>query len=185
MKINIITLGCSKNIVDSENLAGQYKAQGHTVYFDRAKNDCDLVVVNTCGFIGDAKEESVNVILEQIAAKKRRRNKTRLVVCGCLVQRYRDELRAEMPEVDEWRGTDLIGFFGYFQYALSEGLYVSRWEHWSQRYFQHNWIHDFGLHFTGVSVITLLILIAVVSIGIYIPARSISRVNPVDALKDE
>lgn len=106
MKINIITLGCSKNTVDSENLAGQYKAQGHTVYFDRAKNDCDLVVVNTCGFIGDAKEESVNVILEQIAAKKRRRNKTRLVVCGCLVQRYRDELRAEMPEVDEWRGTD-------------------------------------------------------------------------------
>ena len=106
MKINIITLGCSKNTVDSENLAGQYKAQGHTVYFDRAKNDCDLVVVNTCGFIGDAKEESVNVILEQIAAKKRRRNKTRLVVCGCLVQRYRDELRAEMSEVDEWRGTD-------------------------------------------------------------------------------
>lgn len=106
MKINIITLGCSKNTVDSENLAGQYKAQGHTVYFDRAKNDCDLVVVNTCGFIGDAKEESVNVILEQIAAKKRRRNKTRLVVCGCLVQRYRDELRTEMPEVDEWRGTD-------------------------------------------------------------------------------
>ena len=81
--------------------------------------------------------------------------------------------------------SSLIGFFGYFQYALSEGLYVSRWEHWSQRYFQHNWIHDFGLHFTGVSVITLLILIAVVSIGIYIPARSISRTNPVNALRDE
>ena len=81
--------------------------------------------------------------------------------------------------------SSLIGFFGYFQYALSEGLYVSQWEHWAQRYFQHNWIHDFGLHFAGVSVITLLILIVVVSIGIYIPARNISRVNPVDALKDE
>ena len=106
MKINIITLGCSKNTVDSENLARDYKAEGHTVYFDRAKNDCDLVVVNTCGFIGDAKEESINVVLEQIAAKKRRRGKTRLVVCGCLVERYRDELAAEMPEVDEWRGAD-------------------------------------------------------------------------------
>ena len=106
MKINIITLGCSKNTVDSENLAGLYKAEGHTVYFDRQRNDCDVVVVNTCGFIGDAKEESINTILGQIEAKKRRHNKTRLVVCGCLVQRYRDELEKEMPEVDEWRGTD-------------------------------------------------------------------------------
>ncbi|MBQ3787209.1 MAG: 30S ribosomal protein S12 methylthiotransferase RimO [Bacteroidales bacterium] len=106
MKINIITLGCSKNTVDSEKLAGRLTAEGHTVYFDRQKNDCDTVIVNTCGFIGDAKEESINVILEQIAAKRRRRNKTRLVVTGCLVQRYLGELKAEMPEVDEWHGTD-------------------------------------------------------------------------------
>ena len=106
MKINIITLGCSKNTVDSEKLAGRLSAEGHTVYFDRQKNDCDTVIVNTCGFIGDAKEESINVILEQIAAKRRRRNKTRLVVTGCLVQRYLGELKAEMPEVDEWHGTD-------------------------------------------------------------------------------
>lgn len=106
MKINIITLGCSKNTVDSEKLAGRLSAEGHTVYFDRQKNDCDTVIVNTCGFIGDAKEESINVILEQIAAKRRRRNKTRLVVTGCLVQRYLGELKAEMPEVDEWLGTD-------------------------------------------------------------------------------
>ena len=106
MKINIITLGCSKNTVDSENLAGHYKTEGHTVYFDRQRNDCDVVVINTCGFIGDAKEESINTILAQIEAKKRRHNKTRLVVCGCLVQRYRNELEKEMPEVDEWRGTD-------------------------------------------------------------------------------
>lgn len=106
MKINIITLGCSKNTVDSEKLAGRLAAEGHTVYFDRQKNDCDTVIVNTCGFIGDAKEESINVILEQIAAKRRRRNKTRLVVSGCLVQRYLGELKAEMPEVDEWHGTE-------------------------------------------------------------------------------
>ena len=106
MKINIITLGCSKNTVDSEKLAGNLKDEGHTVHFDRARNDCDTVIVNTCGFIGDAKEESINEILNQIAAKKRRRNKTRLIVCGCLVQRYKEELKAEMPEVDEWHGTD-------------------------------------------------------------------------------
>ncbi len=114
MKINIITLGCSKNTVDSEKLAGRLTAEGNTVYFDRQKNDCDTVIVNTCGFIGDAKEESINVILEQIAAKRRRHNKTRLVVTGCLVQRYLGELKAEMPEVDEWHGTD------YF--SLSEPL---------------------------------------------------------------
>ena len=106
MKINIITLGCSKNTVDSENMAGQLKAQGHTVYFDRQRNDCDTVIINTCGFIGDAKEESINTILGQIAAKQRRHNKTRLIVCGCLVERYKDELAQEMPEVDEWHGTN-------------------------------------------------------------------------------
>jgi ABC-type antimicrobial peptide transport system permease subunit len=81
--------------------------------------------------------------------------------------------------------SSVIGFFGYFQYAFSEGLYVSQWNQESLQYFQHDWIHDFGLHFAGVAGITLLILIVVVSIGIYIPARNISRVNPVDALRDE
>ena len=114
MKINIITLGCSKNTVDSEKLAGRLASEGHTLYFDRQKNDCDTVIINTCGFIGDAKEESINTILEQIAAKKRRHNKTRLVVCGCLVQRYMKELKAEMPEVDEWHGTNF--------FSLSEPL---------------------------------------------------------------
>ena len=81
--------------------------------------------------------------------------------------------------------SSFIGFFGYFQYAVSEGLYVSQWNEESLKYFQHNWIHDFGLHFVGVAGITLLILIIVVCIGIYIPARNISLVNPVDALRDE
>jgi ribosomal protein S12 methylthiotransferase len=104
MKINIITLGCSKNTVDSENLAGDLRAQGHTVYFDRQRNDCDTVIVNTCGFIGDAKEESVNAILQQIAVKTRGRKARRIIACGCLVERYKDELAKEMPEVDAWYG---------------------------------------------------------------------------------
>ncbi|MBR6843764.1 MAG: 30S ribosomal protein S12 methylthiotransferase RimO [Bacteroidales bacterium] len=99
MKINIITLGCSKNTVDSENLAGRLKAEGNTVFFDRRNNDCDAVIVNTCGFIGDAKEESINTILGCVG------NKTfKLIVCGCLVERYRDELAKEIPEVDAWYG---------------------------------------------------------------------------------
>ena len=108
MKINIITLGCSKNTVDSENLAARLKAQGHTVYFDRQRNDCDAVVVNTCGFIGDAKEESINTVLQQVALLKQSHNHTikqsKLIVCGCLVERYRDELAKEIPEVDAWYG---------------------------------------------------------------------------------
>ncbi|MBR4738930.1 MAG: 30S ribosomal protein S12 methylthiotransferase RimO, partial [Bacteroidales bacterium] len=85
MKINIITLGCSKNTVDSENLAGELKAQGHAVYFNRQRNDCEAVIINTCGFIGDAKEESINTILQQAALLKQ----SKLIVCGCLVERYK------------------------------------------------------------------------------------------------
>ena len=98
MKINIITLGCSKNTVDSENLAARLKAQGHTVYFDRQRNDSDAVIINTCGFIGDAKEESINTILSAVGGKQR------VIVCGCLVERYRDELAKEIPEVNAWYG---------------------------------------------------------------------------------
>ena len=81
--------------------------------------------------------------------------------------------------------SSLIGFFGYFQYALSEGLYVSQWNQEFLKHFQHDWIHNFGLHFAGVAGITQIVLLVVVSIGIYIPARNISRINPVDALRNE
>lgn len=111
MKINIITLGCSKNTVDSEKLAGRLHGRGNEVFFDRNVNDCDIVIVNTCGFIGDAKEESINNMLMQIEAKHRfnRRHRTegrerKLIAVGCLVQRYRDELRNELPDVDGWYG---------------------------------------------------------------------------------
>lgn len=102
--INIITLGCSKNTVDSEFVAGQLESCGQTIYFDRKQNDCDIVIINTCGFIGDAKEESINVILEQCEVKNRGRKERLLVVCGCLVERYKKELKREMPEVDLWYG---------------------------------------------------------------------------------
>ncbi len=98
MKINIITLGCSKNTVDSENLATRLADEGHNVYFDRQRNDCDAVIINTCGFIGDAKEESINTILSAVGKKQK------VIVCGCLVERYREDLQKEIPEVDAWYG---------------------------------------------------------------------------------
>lgn len=109
--INIITMGCSKNRVDSENIGGHALAAGHKIYFERTHNDCDIVIINTCGFIGDAKEESINEILIQIENKKnydrrhqRDGRQRRLIVIGCLVERYRSILKKEFPEVDEWYG---------------------------------------------------------------------------------
>lgn len=95
-KINIITLGCSKNTCDSEALAGQLAGQGVGVGHE---GDGGIVVINTCGFIGDAKEQSINVILEQ-AERKSRGEIERLYVTGCLVERYKQELSGEIPEVD-------------------------------------------------------------------------------------
>lgn len=104
MNVNIITLGCSKNTVDSENLAGAFADAGFKVYFDRQRNDCDVVIINTCGFIGDAKEESVNTILQQVAVKQRGRKKRLLIAVGCLVERYKADLQKELPDVDAWFG---------------------------------------------------------------------------------
>ncbi len=102
-KIDIITLGCSKNLVDSELLMRQLVANGYTVEHDPETINGEIVVVNTCGFIGDAKEESVNMILEIAEAKKNRKIKM-LIVMGCLSERYRNELQAEIPEVDQFYG---------------------------------------------------------------------------------
>lgn len=109
MNINIITLGCSKNIADSEHVAGHLRKAGFKVYFDRGRNDCDIVIVNTCGFIGDAKEESVNTLLEQIGIKERGRKKRKIIAIGCLIERYRDELKAELPEIDAFYGVHQWG----------------------------------------------------------------------------
>jgi ribosomal protein S12 methylthiotransferase len=104
-KIGFISLGCPKNLVDSEVMMGQLKQKGFEITADA--EDADTVVVNTCGFIDSAKKESIEAILE--AARLKTEGKaTRLVVAGCLVERYRDELKAEMPEVDAFIGTSQI-----------------------------------------------------------------------------
>ncbi len=103
-KVNIITLGCSKNMVDSEVLSGQLNANGITVTHENRKLDHNIVVVNTCGFIDKAKEESVNTILEQVALK-RNGQLDKVYVTGCLSERYRHDLLKEIPEVDAWFGT--------------------------------------------------------------------------------
>ncbi len=102
-KINVITLGCSKNTVDSEHLMARLEAAGYEVVFDSDRTDAKVVVINTCGFIGDAKQESVDMILRAAAAKKAGKIE-RLFVIGCLSERYADELRAELPEVDDFFG---------------------------------------------------------------------------------
>ncbi|HEX5553755.1 MAG TPA: 30S ribosomal protein S12 methylthiotransferase RimO [Chitinophagaceae bacterium] len=103
-KINIITLGCSKNMVDSEVLSGQLRANAMDVVHENQHPDHNIVVVNTCGFIDKAKEESINTILEQVDLKKEGLL-DKVYVTGCLSARYRDDLEREIPEVDAWFGT--------------------------------------------------------------------------------
>lgn len=106
-KVDIITMGCSKNLVDSEQLMRQFDALGYKVSHDAEKPDGEVVIVNTCGFIGDAKEESINTIL-QLADLKKRRKIEKLYVMGCLSERYMADLQQEIPEVDK--------YFGKFNY---------------------------------------------------------------------
>ena len=104
-KVGFISLGCPKNLVDSEVMMGHLKQNGYEITADAA--DADTVVVNTCGFIDSAKKESIETILEAARLKTEGHAK-RLIVAGCLVERYRDELKAEMPEVDAFIGTNQI-----------------------------------------------------------------------------
>ena len=106
-KINIITLGCSKNLVDSENTATQINNQNIEFTFDEFNFDADTVIINTCGFIADAKEESVNTILEFAQAKIDGKIEN-LYVMGCLSERYKDELKKDIPEVDRFFGVNDI-----------------------------------------------------------------------------
>ena len=103
-KVNIITLGCSKNMVDSEVLSGQLLANDISVVHENKKLDHNIVVVNTCGFIEKAKEESINTILEQVELK-RKGKLDKVYVTGCLSERYKQNLEAEIPEVDAYFGT--------------------------------------------------------------------------------
>lgn len=102
-KVDVITLGCSKNLVDSERLMSMFARSGFDACHEPEHSRGDITVINTCGFIGDAKEESIEMILSYIDAKNRGKIKS-LYVMGCLSERYPDELKAEMPEVDGWYG---------------------------------------------------------------------------------
>ena len=101
--IDFISLGCSKNLVDSENLMGMFEAKNFHVTHDSDNPKGEVVVVNTCGFIADAKEESINTILEQVARKNEGKVQ-KIFVMGCLSERYLADLEAEIPEVDGWYG---------------------------------------------------------------------------------
>ena len=113
--IDIITLGCSKNLVDSEKLIRQLEANGYKVTHDSPKPQGEIAVINTCGFIGDAKEESINMILEFCEAKEEGKLK-KLYVMGCLSERYLKELEVEIPQVDKFYGkfnwNELLGDLG-------------------------------------------------------------------------
>lgn len=106
-QIDIITMGCSKNLVDSETLMKQFEANGYNCTHDSEQPDGEIAVVNTCGFIEAAKEESINTILQFVEAKKEGRL-NKLFVMGCLSERYKNELEKEIPEVDK--------FYGKFNY---------------------------------------------------------------------
>lgn len=103
-KINVVTLGCSKNLYDSEVLMGQLKANGKEVTHEAKDDKGNIIVINTCGFINNAKEESVNTILEYVD-KKEQGLVDKIFVTGCLSERYKPDLQAEIPDVDQYFGT--------------------------------------------------------------------------------
>ena len=103
--VKVISLGCSKNTVDTEVLSGNLKAEKWTVLPEESPRAADLTIINTCGFILDAKQESIDTVLRE-TARKNRRKKGHIIVMGCLVQRYDAELRKEIPDVDAWIGVN-------------------------------------------------------------------------------
>lgn len=126
MKINIITLGCSKNLVDSEHLAGILKTNGHEVLFDSTKKKFEVAIINTCGFIGDAKEESIDVILEYIEEKKKGNIKN-ILVFGCLVERYKETLEEEFVEIDAFFGVNnYLDIATYLNAQIEKDFFLQR-----------------------------------------------------------
>src|SRR5262245_61611073 len=105
-KVGFVSLGCPKNLVDSEVMLGTLTRQGYSITPD--KQDADIIVVNTCGFIDSAKKESIDTILE-MAELKSQGNCKKLVVAGCLAERYRSEIQKEIPEIDFVFGPDELG----------------------------------------------------------------------------
>ncbi|MBX2873970.1 MAG: 30S ribosomal protein S12 methylthiotransferase RimO [Saprospiraceae bacterium] len=133
-KVNVITLGCSKNLVDSENIITQLKGSDYDVVHDSNDEDANVVIVNTCGFIDLAKEESVNTIL-QYAEVKKQGGIDKLYVTGCLSQRYKDDLEVEIPEVDAYFGTlELPSLLAKLEADYQHDLIGERWISTPQHY---------------------------------------------------
>jgi ribosomal protein S12 methylthiotransferase len=133
-KVNIITLGCSKNMVDSEVLSGQLLANDIDTVHENAKKDHNIVIVNTCGFIEKAKEESINTILDQVELK-RRGKLDKVYVTGCLSERYKNNLEEEIPEVDAFFGTmELQGMLKQFNADYKADLIGERLLYTPQHY---------------------------------------------------
>ncbi|MFN6036939.1 MAG: 30S ribosomal protein S12 methylthiotransferase RimO, partial [Bacteroidota bacterium] len=103
-RVNVVTLGCSKNLVDSEVLMGQLKANNFKVTHESIKEESEIIIINTCGFIDNAKQESIDTILRFAEAKKEGAIE-KLYVTGCLSERYKNDLEKEIPEVDAYFGT--------------------------------------------------------------------------------
>ena len=120
-EIDIITLGCSKNLVDAERLMRQLELAGYRCVHDSANPKGEIAIINTCGFIGDAKEESIEMIL-QFAERKTQGKLRKLYVMGCLSERYKEELPAEIPEVDKWFGK--FDYMGIVEEVKGERLKV-------------------------------------------------------------
>ena len=104
-KVNIVTLGCSKNLVDSEVILTQLKGNGINASHESNKDDANIIIINTCGFVENAKQESIDTILRYADAKDQGLIK-KLYVSGCLSQRYKEELIQEIPSVDAFFGTN-------------------------------------------------------------------------------
>lgn len=124
-KVNIISLGCSKNLVDTELLMKQLEKAGYGVEVDVENSKAKIVVINTCGFIGDAKEESINTILEQVE-RKQEGEVDKIYVMGCLSQRYDQDLKKEIPEVDAYFGKfDWKGFLRSWVKVMTKNFETS------------------------------------------------------------
>ena len=133
-KVSVITLGCSKNLVDSENIITQLKAGDLEVEHDTHSEDSNVLIVNTCGFIDKAKQESIDTILEGIELKKQGHIE-KLYVTGCLSERYKEDLKLEMPEVDDYFGTmELPALLDRFKIDYKHELIGERWTATPQHY---------------------------------------------------
>jgi ribosomal protein S12 methylthiotransferase len=133
-KVSVITLGCSKNLVDSENLITQLHANDYEVEHDSKSDDSNILVINTCGFIDRAKQESIDTILQSIELKKQGQIQ-KLYVTGCLSERYKEDLQKEMPEVDAYFGTmELPALLNKFNVDYKHELIGERWTVTPQHY---------------------------------------------------